>query len=63
MVELGCDLPQILQAGEWVSPAFLRYLDSVKFEKDAVVQAHLEESHGGDDELCGWAQWLFRSKW
>ena len=52
LVESGCDLQQILRTGECVSPAFLRYLDSVKCEKTTVVQAHLDESDGNDDELC-----------
>ena len=40
---------EILEAGEWKSPAFLQYLDLHRLERDAVVQAHLDESD--DDEI------------
>jgi len=43
----GAPLWQILEAGEWRSPAFLTYLDMFRLETDLVVQAHLAES---DDE-------------
>ena len=32
-------LYQILEAGEWKSPAFMDYLDLHRLERDAVVQA------------------------
>ena len=32
LVESGCDLLQILRAGEWASPVFLCYLGSVKYD-------------------------------
>jgi hypothetical protein len=44
LVESGCSLHQILKAGEWVSPAFLKYLDLAKVDRDSVVQAHVAES-------------------
>ena len=40
----GANLHEILSAGQWSSPAFLKYLDIDKLETDAVVEAHLEES-------------------
>ena len=43
----GASLYEILQAGEWSSPAFLQYLDLICLERDAVVEAHVAES---DDE-------------
>ena len=49
LVESGADLQRILRAGKWVSPAFLKYLDTVKCEKTAVVRARLDESDGEDD--------------
>ena len=41
----------ISQAGEWKSPAFLKYLDLVALDRDMVVQAHLDEE-SEDDDLC-----------
>ena len=46
----GSSLVEILQAGEWRSPAFLTYLDKAQLETDAVIEAHLAESSGGEDE-------------
>ena len=45
--ESGAPLWQILEAGEWRSPAFLSYLDLHTLERDAVIEAHVEDS---DDE-------------
>ena len=45
----GGTLREILQAGEWSSPAFLSYLDLTQLELGAVVEAHLAES---EDELA-----------
>ena len=45
----GGTLREILQAGEWSSPAFLSYLDMTQREPGAVVEAHLAES---EDELA-----------
>ena len=44
----GADLFEILAAGEWRSPAFLKYLSTAELERDVVLQAHLDES--SDDE-------------
>ena len=46
----GASLLEILQAGEWRSPAFLRYLDNKELEKDVVIQAHFAESSGSEEE-------------
>lgn len=40
----GASLYEILDAGGWRSPAFLKYLDLEVLERDAVVQAHIDES-------------------
>ena len=40
----GKPLYEILQAGEWRSPAFLAYLDKYTLEAAAVVEAHVDES-------------------
>ena len=40
----GGDLTQILDAGEWLSPAFLKYLDVSQLEKQVAVQAYLDDS-------------------
>ena len=42
----GAPLYEILKAGEWASPAFLKYLDLHTLECDAVVEAHVDESDG-----------------
>ena len=39
----GAPLRTILEAGEWRSPAFLKYLDIDQLESGMVVQAHLDE--------------------
>lgn len=52
LVESGADLQRILRAGEWVSPVFLKYLDTVKCEKAAAVHAHLDKSEGEDEEFA-----------
>ena len=44
----GAPLWQILEAGQWRSPAFLSYLDMHSLEKDLVVQAHCDESDEED---------------
>ena len=41
---VGAPLYEILAAGEWRSPAFLQYLDLLKLETAAVIQAHCDES-------------------
>ena len=40
----GAPLYAILSAGEWKSPAFLEYLNIEELEREAVVQAHVDES-------------------
>ena len=47
----GASLWVILTAGQWSSPAFLKYLDTATLEADAVLQAHLDESSGGEEDL------------
>ena len=44
----GAPLYQILEAGEWSSPAFLKYLDMNRLDTELVVQAHLDESDDSD---------------
>ena len=43
----GATLYQILKAGEWSSPAFLKYMDMVELEMGATMEAHGEtmEAH------------------
>ena len=45
----GAQLFEILAAGEWRSPAFLKYMDVHQLEHDVVVEAHVDES--SDDEF------------
>ncbi len=45
----GAPLWQILNAGEWRSPAFLEYMDLHRLEGDLVVQAHVDESESEDE--------------
>ena len=45
----GASLWVILTAGQLSSPAFLKYLDTAKLEADAVLQAHLDESSGEEN--------------
>ena len=40
----GAPLWEILAAGEWSSPAFLKYLDLHRLDTELVVQAHACES-------------------
>ena len=47
----GASLWVILTAGQWSSPAFLKYLDTATLEADAVLQAHLNESSGGEEDI------------
>ena len=44
----GAPLYEILQAGEWSSPAFMKYLDIHKLDTELVVQAHYNESSDDD---------------
>ena len=45
--QAGASLREILEAGQWSSPRFLKYLDLDALEKDIVISAHIAES---DDE-------------
>ena len=45
----GATLLEILQAGEWRSPAFLKYLDVNDLESAAVVAAHVNDESDEDD--------------
>ena len=47
----GAPLWEILDAGEWTSPAFLKYLDLHRLDADLVVQAHIDDSDVSDVEL------------
>ena len=40
----GAPLWEILAAGEWAGPAFLKYLDEHMLDNELVVQAHVGES-------------------
>ena len=46
----GASLYEILNAGEWKSPAFLSYLNVAELERDAVIEAHLDESSSEDEK-------------
>ena len=46
----GAPLWQILQAGEWRSPAFMQYLDMHRLDRDLVIQAHLDEESDEDSD-------------
>ena len=50
LVESGASLVEILAAGQWRSPAFLKYLDLRTLERDAVLAACVDESSGGEEE-------------
>ena len=48
----GAKLWQILEAGEWRSPAFMKYLDVHRLETDLVVQAHIDDESESDDDAA-----------
>ena len=48
----GAQLWQILEAWEWRSPAFLKYLDVHKLEADLVVQAHVDDESESEDDAA-----------
>ena len=50
LASAGGTLKTILAAGEWTSPAFLKYLDISELEEQAVLQAHVDDSDGSEDE-------------
>ena len=45
----GCHLWEILAAGEWSSPAFLKYIDIHKLETKLVLQSHMDDSDAEPD--------------
>ena len=45
----GASLAEILRAGDWRSASFLKYLDLMQLEEDAVLEAHVCESSSGDE--------------
>ena len=45
----GAPLCEILEAGEWSSPAFLKYLDLHQLNTKLVVEAHCGESDSDDE--------------
>ena len=49
LADSGAPLVDILNAGQWRSPAFLEYLDINSLERDAVLQAHGDEASSDDD--------------
>ena len=46
----GASLYEILAAGEWRSPAFMDYMDTMELEKSVVVEAHMDESSSEDED-------------
>ena len=48
----GGGLREILEAGEWSSPAFLKYFDVCDLERDVVLQAHIDDSSDDEFESC-----------
>jgi hypothetical protein len=49
LLDKGANLAEILRAGEWRTPAFLCYVDLQKLEKNAVVEAHANDSDSDSD--------------
>ena len=45
---LGSPLHVILEAGQWSSPAFLKYIDINKLDEELVLHAHCDESSDSD---------------
>jgi hypothetical protein len=54
MVVPGSPLWKILEAGEWRSPAFLKYLDMSQLDEELVLNSHMDESEveGGEAPHC-----------
>ena len=50
----GARLNEILQAGQWRSSSFFRYLDAEELDSQAVLEAHfnMSEDEGDDNELA-----------
>ena len=51
MLENGATLCEILAAGQWRSPSFMKYLDATSLEKEAVVEANVDESSEDEAEV------------
>jgi hypothetical protein len=49
LTQSGSSLVEVLKAGEWKTPAFLDYVNLQRQERDAVIQAHLDESSSDSD--------------
>ena len=45
---IGSPLHVILEAGQWSSPAFLKYIDINKLDEGLVLHAHCDESSDSD---------------
>jgi len=43
-------LPKIIEFAQWSPPAFLRYVDCNALERQAVIDAHADESSSESDE-------------
>ena len=50
MIRNGCRLNDILAAGQWRSPAFFAYINIEELERDAVIEAHVNESSSEDEQ-------------
>ena len=46
--DAGKSIKEILSAGEWKSPAYLKYQDLDKYEHDIILSAHLDDSDGDE---------------
>ena len=45
----GAPLWEILEAGEWRSPAFMNYIDLHALDTQLVVQAHVDEESSDEE--------------
>ena len=45
----GAPLWESFEAGEWSSPAFLKYLDLHRLDTEVVVQAHANDSDSDEE--------------
>jgi len=48
--EAGATLKEILEAGGWRSPGFLKYMNLEALERDIVIQSHCDDSSGDEAE-------------
>ena len=44
----GASLMEILEAGEWSSPRFMKYMDMNRLDRDIVISAHMTKSSDED---------------